>query len=391
MTQIHQHPVSPSSLSSSSLSSLSLSSSPLSAQQRSSQQPASNSASLSARHHLPTEASNNRVTIRAVAQEAGVAASTVSRAFSRPGRVSAETTRRIFAAADKIGYHSTPLVPLSRHRHLSNLIGVVVADLSNPVFADLMHAIQHECLSHNLGVLTVDSEESPAIEKSAIRLATPHVDGLILGSTRLSDTRIRKLAQFTPTIAINRIIRGVRSLVADPTDGLTLAVDHLASEGHHSLAYLSGPENSWQDGMRWRTLSTICSMQHIALHRIPSHSPTFSGGYRCRELFLHTHATAVIAYNDIMAIGFIAALHASGFSVPRDVSVIGIDDVQFSTLVTPALTTIRLPRRELGIKAADEIYALVHHSETQSDLRPINLPSTLIVRASTGPAHFARE
>jgi DNA-binding LacI/PurR family transcriptional regulator len=340
-------------------------------------------------HHSATHIPS-RVTIRAVAQEAGVAASTVSRAFSRPGRVSAETTRRIFAAAHKVGYRNKPISPLSMKNHFSNLIGVIVADLSNPVFADLMHAIQHECFSHNLGVLTLDSEESPAIERAAIRLATPHVDGLILGSTRLSDTQIRKLAQFTPTIAINRIVRGVRSLIADPTDGLQLAVNHLVSQGHHSLAYLSGPENSWQDGMRWRALSTICSTQHIALHRIPSHSPTFSGGYRCRDVFLRTHATAVIAYNDIMAIGFIAALHASGLSVPQDYSVIGIDDVQFSTLVTPALTTVRLPRHELGIRSADEIDALIHHTETQSDLRTVNLPSTLIVRASTGPVSLHR-
>ena len=137
--------------------------------------------------------------------------------------------------------------------------------------------------------------------------------------------------------------------------------------------------------MRWRALSAICSSTGLRLRRIPSASPTFGGAYRCGDPFLFSPTTAVIAYNDMLAIGFIAALHASGISVPAQVSVVGIDDIQFSSLVTPALTTIRLPRRQVAAKAVEELSARLHHLH-EGNLRPVILPSRFIQRASTGSA-----
>ena len=326
-----------------------------------------------------------KVTIRDVAEAAGVAPSTVSRAFSRPGRVSSATAQRILAIANDLGYRIDDVAPFRTEESLSALIGIVVADLSNPVFADYTRSAQHECLTQGLGLLVIDSEENMLIERDAIRLAHRHVDGLILASSRLSDTGIRKLAETKPLIALNRSIRGIRSAVADASDGLRQAVDYLALCGHRTITYLSGPESSWQEGMRWRALSAICSSTGLRLRRIPSASPTFGGGYRCGDPFLSSPTTAVIAYNDMLAIGFIAALHASGISVPAQVSVVGIDDIQFSSLVTPALTTIRLPRRQVAAKAVEELSARLHHLH-EGNLRPVILPSRFIRRASTGSA-----
>lgn len=330
--------------------------------------------------------SQPKVTIKDVAKAAGVATSTVSRAFARPGRVSAQTAQRIRRIADEIGYRSSAVTAFDYSDRLNGLISIVVADLSNPVFADYTRSVQHECLINGLGLLVIDSEENSVIERNAIRLARNHIDGIILASSRLSDTDIRKLAETKPLIAMNRSIRGIQSVVADATVGLNEAVQHLVNFGHHSITYLSGPESSWQDGVRYRTLFAICATQHITLRRIPSRAPTFSGGYRCHAAFMTNPTTAVIAYNDIMAIGFIAALHARGIAVPDQVSVIGIDDVQFSSLVTPALSTVRLPRKELGASAVNEVAALLHHTKRGDSLQPVVLESTFVPRSSSGVA-----
>ncbi|WEV72608.1 LacI family DNA-binding transcriptional regulator [Bifidobacterium sp. ESL0790] len=341
-------------------------------------------------------AQNNRrksVTIRDVAKAAGVATSTVSRAFARPGRVSAETAQRIYEIADSIGYRTTSISSRPDSDHLHGMLGIVVADLSNPVFSEYTRSAQHECLSNGFGLLVLDSEENMVIERTSINMAMPNIDGIVLASSRLSDTGIRKLAQTKPLVTLNRSIRGIQSVIAEVKTGLSQAVQHLVSLGHHSFTYLSGPESSWQDGVRWRTLSSICSRQHLKLRRVPSNAPTFSGGFCAGDPFLANPSEAVIAYNDIMAIGFIAAMHARGVAVPEQVSVVGIDDVQFSSLVSPALSTIRLPRKELGSTCVDELVEQIRHTKPTNTKAPIVLKSSYIVRASTGranPAAMAR-
>lgn len=326
------------------------------------------------------------VTIRDVATAAGVAASTVSRALSRPGRVNAATVLRIRQVADTLGYHSSAITASDSSAELSGMLAIVVADLGNPVFAEYARSAQHECFTHHLGLLVIDSEESSAVERAAVHLALPHVDGIILASSRQSDTAIRKLAGVKPLIAMNRSIRGIQSVIADTSTGLNQAVSHLAALGHRSITYISGPTPSWQNGVRWTALKGICAARHIALRRVQSSAPSFSGGYRCRDDFLANPTSAVIAYNDILAIGLIAALRAGGVAVPDQVSVVGIDDVQFSSLVSPALSTVRIPRRDLGTRAVDELTTLLHHTNSPGDLRPVVLDSQFIPRTSSGPA-----
>ncbi|WEV41834.1 LacI family DNA-binding transcriptional regulator [Bifidobacterium sp. ESL0682] len=334
--------------------------------------------------HATLEDVKKPVTIRDVAQAAGVVPSTVSRAFARPGRVSAATAEKIYKVADRLGYRSHTINAHTNDDHLNGMLGIVVADLSNPVFAEYTRAAQHECLTNGFGLLVLDSEENTVIERTSIHIAGQHIDGIILASSRLSDTGIRKLAQTKPLVTLNRSIRGIQSVIAEVQTGLTQAINHLVTLGHRSFTYLSGPESSWQDGVRWRTLSSICLRRHLKLRRIPANTPTFSGGFGTGNQFLSNPTDAVIAYNDIMAIGFIAALHSKDVSVPDDVSVVGIDDVQFSSLVSPALSTVRLPRKALGVKAVTETIGLIRHTKPLNDRKPIMLESSYIVRASTG-------
>lgn len=324
-----------------------------------------------------------KITIRDVARVAGVSPSTVSRTFARPGRVSSETAATIQKVADDLGYRADAIrSQRGISSQLNGQLAIVVADLSNPVYAEYTRSAQHECFSHNLGLLVIDSEENRKVERSAIQLAMPHVDGIILASSRISDNGIRKLAELKPLIAINRSIRGIQSIIADTSKGLEDAVQCLSAMKHTAITYLSGPESSWQEGTRRRTLEGICAARNIRLNRIQTETPSFVGGYQCRETFLRNRTSAVIAYNDAIAIGFITAIKARGIEVPEDVSVIGIDDVQVSSLITPALSSIRIPRMEMGASAVDEIIQYLHHTKRSHSLKPLIFKSVFIQRAS---------
>ncbi|NEG96354.1 LacI family DNA-binding transcriptional regulator [Bifidobacterium sp. SMB2] len=335
------------------------------------------------------DGTHRSVTIRDVAKAVGVSPSTVSRAFARPGRVSAETSQRIREAADRLGYRVKTVTSLNMtdSHHLSGLIAITVADLGNPIFADYVKSAQHECLRKGFGLLVIDFEETNLIERKALNLAMNHVDGLILSSSRSSDATIRKMAEIKPLIALNRPIRGVQSIIPDTMQGLEEALDHLIRLGHSEVTYLSGPEASWQDGRRWRTLSELCKKKQVRLRRIGAESPSYSGGYRYSEEFMRNPTTAVICYNDIVAIGFIKALQAKGIRIPEEVSVVGIDDTPVSSLVTPALSTIRLPRKEPAQLAVDEIVNQLRHARNGNGTPSTTfLKSTFIPRSSTAPA-----
>lgn len=328
------------------------------------------------------------VTIRDVAQEAGVSISTVSRAFARPGRVSAATARHIREVADRLGYRADPVTtqaPIDR-QGLNGILAITVADISNPVFSDYVKSAQHQCLRKGFGLLVIDSEETGVIERGTLGLVRDHVDGLILASSRASDTAIRKMAEVKPVITLNRPVRGLPSIIADATTGLTQAVAHLAGLGHRSLTYLSGPAASWQDGMRWRALTAQCERHAMLLKRVPCPSPTYAGGFAAATRFLDNPTSCVVAYNDNIAIGFIAALRERGVAVPADVSVIGIDDVPVCALISPALSSVRLPRRQLGEQAVEQMVGRLHHTIANPSLEPVTFPSAFTKRASCGPA-----
>lgn len=336
---------------------------------------------------MSSNSPNQSVTLRDVAREAGVSISTASRAFARPGRVSAQTAKAVREAADRLGYRAEPVTtqaPIDRNQ-MSGILAITVADISNPVFSDYVKSAQHHCLRKGFGLMVIDSEETGIIERSTLQLAYDHVDGFILSSSRASDTSIRKIAEIKPLVTINRPVRGLQSIIADSSQGLTAAVDRLAELGHRSVTYLSGPAASWQDGMRWRTLTLLCPKRGLVLKRVPCASPTYGGGYGAAKAFLANPTTSVIAYNDSIAIGFIAALRTHGKQVPDDVSVVGIDDIPVSALISPPLSSVRLPRRQLGEQAVEELVGRLQRTIRRPNFEPVMFPSTFAERLSTGP------
>lgn len=324
------------------------------------------------------------VTIYDVARAAGVAPSTVSRTFARPGRVNAETAARIRAVAGELGYRANPLAQaLSTSR--TKMIALMISDVTNPFYSELIRGAQLAASEAEYTVLLADARESDVVEREALERVLPSVEGIVIGSSRMSDSSLRVIGKQKPTIVLNRDVVGMPSVVTDSPRGMRRAVEHLGELGHESLTYVAGPEASWADGVRWRAMREAGHELSLHTRRIGPFAPTVVGGGRAAAQLLDRAPTAVVAYNDLMAIGLMRGLAAAGVRVPTDVSVIGFDNILASELVSPGLTTVAAPLRTMGVTAVKNLQAIIHGALHRSD-EAFVLPTRLVVRESTGRA-----
>ncbi|WP_432560609.1 LacI family DNA-binding transcriptional regulator [Granulicoccus sp. GXG6511] len=322
------------------------------------------------------------VTIYDVAEVAGVSASTVSRVFSRPGRVSARMAQHVREVAERLGYHAE--LPMPALRRDSHLIALAVSDITNPAYSGIIRGVQAAAAERGHALILLDTQESAELEKEQLTQLLPSLGGVVLASPRVSDQQLRMLAKQVPLVLINRAAIGLAGVVPDNGRGVRRAVEHLASFGHTCIAYLAGPEDSWTDGIRWRAMREAALELELTVVRVASRAPTVSGGQAASEDVLNSRATAVIAFNDLMAIGLMHAYGAAGIRVPDRLSVVGFDNTMAAGLVTPALTTVGAPMLQLGGIAASNVIALAAGARWQHD-GPITVPMRLVVRDSTGP------
>lgn len=325
------------------------------------------------------------VTIYDVARGAGVSASTVSRAFARPGRVSFATAERIRQVAVELGYRTVEMRrPMPQGREAHGTIALVVADISNPVYFEMIRGAEEEAALNSYTMLLAHTRESGIIERQAIERALGVVDGIVLSSSRMSDAGIRSMAKQKPTVVMNRAVTGVASVVTDNMRGIRRAMEHLGELGHRDVTYLAGPEASWAHGMRWRAAKEAGLELDIRVNMLEPAAPTIAGGEAIAGQVMASGTTAVLAYNDQLAIGFMRRALASGFDIPGDVSVVGFDNSSGASLVTPGLTTIAAPLHALGATAVRNLLVIAKGASAVPD-RPFVLPTRLVLRQSTAP------
>lgn len=328
-----------------------------------------------------------RVTIYDIARAAGVAPSTVSRAFARPGRVNQDTAERIRRVAADLGYRAK-VVRSTDLREPTRVLAMTIADAANPVFAHILRGFESEAELHGYAVIAIDTRESAEIERNHITQVSSFIDGLALAASRLSDQAILQLAKMCPVVSVNRIVTGLTSVIADTEQGLQSVVDHLASLGHLNLAYLSGPTASWADGVRWRALKEACHSRGLLVRRVKAQPPTLEGGLAAQADWATNPTTAVIAYNDLMAIGFMHGVQRDGWDVPREVSVVGIDNSISSVITTPKLSSVAPVLHELGTRAARALVTQLRH-RSSATVERIVVPMRTHFRESTGPVGAA--
>ncbi|MFE5325275.1 LacI family DNA-binding transcriptional regulator [Embleya sp. NPDC056575] len=323
-------------------------------------------------------------TIYDVARAAGVAASTVSRAFARPGRVNAATAERIRRVAAELGYRVNPLasgLPTGR----TSMLALVVSDVTNPFYAEIIRGAESAAAEAGFVLLLIDAQESDRVERASLERALPAVEGLVLAGTRLSDSAIRMTAKQRPVVVLNRDVADVPSITLDNPHGMLVTAEHLARLGHRTVTYVAGPEASWADGMRLRSLREAATGMGLRVQRVGPFAPTVVGGREAVDALPADLPTAVVAYNDQLAIGVVLALQARGVRVPRDVSVVGFDDIFPTRIVRPGLTTVAAPLRAQGRAAVDALLSSRGKPAPRTG-KPMTLPVKLVVRDSTARA-----
>lgn len=328
-------------------------------------------------------------TIYDIARAAGVNPSTVSRALNKPGRVNVKTEERIHAAAKALNYRLNPMaraLPTGR----TNTLGLLLADITNPMFFEVVRGAERAARARGYTLILAESQESGEREAEAAERVAPSVDGLILVSTRLSDEQIRSLAERKRLVVINRRVDGVEEVVPDLEPGIDQALALLSEFGHRSVAFLSGPPEAWVSGARWRTVAERARSRGMNAVEIGPGRPTLEGGQASLSRVIASGVTAVLAYNDLMAIGLLRAAQASGVDVPGRLSIVGFDDIFGSDFTSPPLTTIRIPLDEMGERAVRRTLSLID-DEPPVEGEPVPGPrasrpvaTELIVRGSTG-------
>jgi len=323
-------------------------------------------------------------TIYDIARLADVNPSTVSRALSQPGRINAKTEARIRAAAEELNYRVNPIaraLPTGR----TSTIGLVVADITNPVIFGIVRGAERAAAEAGYTLIIAESQESGEREATTIERVLPSVDGLVLATTRLGDAQIGQLAARKPTVVINRAVAGLTSILPDVERGIGQLVDHLADLGHRSLAYLSGPETSWITARRWEALLEAAPRRGMSIVEIGPGLPTLEGGAAAMSRVAASGVTAVIAFNDLMAIGLMRAAVQRGLTVPTDLSIAGFDDIFGSDFTTPGITTVRMPLADAGERAVRHLLGQVGRDPSSSGAESMALlPTDLVVRGSTG-------
>jgi DNA-binding LacI/PurR family transcriptional regulator len=320
------------------------------------------------------------VTIRDVAAAARVSVATVSRALSSPHLVNQVTRERVLAVATELGYRPSPAARSLITGRTAN-IGIVVPDLGNPFFTGVLKSVQARAREAGYAVLVGDSDEDPAAEEELVRMMAKQVDGVLLCSPGIKDGLITALAANQPLTLLNRRIRGIGATLMDSAGGMRQIVGHLADLGHERCAYLNGPRNSWSNRERRRGLRAAARQRNVEIVELGPFPPRYDGGVQAADLAVAADVTAILAYNDVMALGVLARLRDLGIDVPGRLSVTGFDDLVFAAVCAPPLTTVAMPVQQAGRSAVDLLLGQLDHKDTATT--HLDLPTHLIVRATT--------
>ncbi|WP_206321931.1 LacI family DNA-binding transcriptional regulator [Streptomyces sp. HNM0575] len=323
-----------------------------------------------------------RVTIRDVADAAGVSVATVSRVMSGSTSVNSEMADRVRQATSDLGYQPNGAAQgLASGMH--HCVGVVLPDLSNPYFYDIIKATSVGATRDGYRML-VTEWESPGDELGTCLDVLPRVDGLLVLSSRMDLESLRHLASRTvPTVLVNRVELGVDlpMVGVDNFSAMLSLCQHLASLGHRRVVYLAGSPSAWQNRERWRAVeqARILGLDPVMV----AADATIAAGFAATDEALSHDPTALIAFNDLAALGAIARLRELGIRTPEDMSVTGFDDIAMAQYADPALTTIVSPKEELGAQAWS---MLVSRLSGKRPEQPPLLSAAVVHRASTGPA-----
>ncbi|HKU23822.1 MAG TPA: LacI family DNA-binding transcriptional regulator [Candidatus Sulfotelmatobacter sp.] len=328
-----------------------------------------------------------RVGIADVAVKAGVSHATVSRVINDNFTVDPEIAARVRAVAAELKYQPNP-VGRSLALGKTDTIGIVVPDLASPTYQGVVRGLSRAAAQDGYRVLLVDSFELSSDEAILAGEARRRCDGLILCAPRMSAAELEEIVpSLNPLVLVNRttLAPEVPSLVVDYGQGVQDLAGHLLEHGHTQLAFLAGPHRSPSNRLRLQSLEVFEAAYPQVDVRILEGGSDFETGHGAVDAVMDSGATGILAFNDLVAMGLMSALHERGVNVPGDISVTGFDDIPFARYTTPTLTTAAVPITELGRQAWHQLRALIRKEVSPA---PVNrYQPRLEIRASSGRAN----
>ena len=332
-------------------------------------------------------------TLRDVARVAGVHPGTVSRALNPQTRslVNERTARRVLAAAEELGYRPNPIARGLRTNR-SHTIGVLVPDLMNPLFAAVVRGIEDGLREGGYTPLIANTDNDAEREQVAFEaMSARQVDGFIAATARRDHWLLADQAgSDAKVVLVNRRVDSdaFPAVTGDDHEGVRLAVEHLADLGHRRIAHLAGAQSLYTGWSRHQGFIDAMRTRRLELDPgliVFSGAFTASEGARCCGELLDRRRdfSAIVAGNDLLALGCYDALEQHGLRCPDDMSVVGYNDMPFVDRFRPPLTTVRVPHYELGATAAELM--LEQLQGTDAPPRQLLLAPELVVRASTAP------
>ncbi len=343
----------------------------------------------------PTSSLSRPTSIKDIARKANVSFSTVSRALQNSPLISRRTAEKIQRIARDSGYRASA-VARGLVTQKTKTIGVVVTSIADPFVSEVVDGIEECCNDHGYSVFLANSNADPDRERKVVQsFAERRVDGIVVTSSRVGALYIPLLSEMrVPIVLVNNQHPGefVHSVMIENVQGSRDATNHLIQLGHRRMAYIGDRFGHQSDTERFSGYRE--ALDGAALPFFPE--LVMHGDGKSEEAIAITEAllrlkeppTAIFCYNDMTALGVLRSLHAQGRRIPTDISVVGFDDLFIASYTDPPLTTVRQPRKRMGLLAMGSLLQLM---SGQNLSQAITVPTELVVRKSSGPPQKNRK
>lgn len=331
--------------------------------------------------------SNSRATIYDIAKHANVSITTVSRVFNMHKSVSKKTRKKVEKAIDELNYIPNAIAKSLVHKS-SKTIGLIISDLTNPFFTDVIDGIESILNPNGYTTFLCDTRYSRGREERYItQMLEKRVDGMIIFNVYASDLElVNRVKSIIPIVSVKSIFSQTDGVNASDEDGAFEAVDYLIKCGHRNIAFIVIDYNTSTISGRLKGYLKAHKKNDIGINNDYIFKAQYStnAGYHLANQVLNKNpeVTAIFAYNDVMAASAYLAIKSRGLKIPDDISIVGYDGLELASLLNPKLTTVSQPLFEMGRSAAELIMKRVKENDRNSVPQVINLPVKLVVRDS---------
>ena len=330
--------------------------------------------------------------IRAVAALAKVSIATVSRTINGTPVVSDRLAKRVWQAIEQLNYF-----PNTHARSLvsgrSRILGIIVENITNPFFPELIQNFEEIAVAHGYEILVSSSNSDPAVLTTCVRrMIERKVEGVAMLTFGEEEPVLDQLAfHDIPIVLAEFRLKDPKTstILLDYTSGIRAAVDHLVSLGHRKIAFLAGPHQIHSAVTRENDFRTAMDAAGLPIQKkwVIECDHTLKGGVAGFDKLqaLASRPSAILCSNDMTAIGVLRAAYLKGLHVPQDLSVVGLDDIDFAEFTLPPLTTIRLSRADLARAAFDALRQQAEQAGSPTMQREFLVSTSLVLRGSTAP------